>query len=110
MATPPAVPSMAPEAEARIRELRARRFARMRWLALRSGLVVLALVLAVALLAYWLLTSIGGRDVLLAQIQQRLPASAQLEWSRAQGPAAGPLTLHDVRLRYAMADKDGVRD
>jgi translocation and assembly module TamB len=64
---------------------------------------------AVALL-YWLLTTVGGRDVLLAQIQQRLPVEARLSWERAEGPAAGPLVLHNLRFSYVMADKDGNRD
>jgi len=96
--------------EARIAGLRAKRRARMRWLAIRGSIVAGALTLAVAALLYWLLTTIGGRDVLLAQIQQRLPAEARLSWERAEGPASGPLVLHGVRFTYLMADKDGNRD
>lgn len=96
--------------EARIAELRAKRRARMRYLAIRSGIIAGALALGVAALLYWLLTTIGGRDVLLAQIQQRLPADASLSWERAEGPASGPLVLHGMRFTYVMADKDGKRD
>ena len=47
--------------EARIAELRARRFARMRWLAIRAGILSVAIALAAGVFLYWLLTSIGGR-------------------------------------------------
>ncbi len=96
--------------EARIAELRAKRRARLRWLAIRSGIVAAVLMLGAVALLYWLLTTVGGRDVLLAQIQQRLPAEARLSWERAEGPASGPLVLHGVRFTYVMADKDGKRD
>ncbi|HEY4560488.1 MAG TPA: translocation/assembly module TamB, partial [Lysobacter sp.] len=96
--------------EARIAELRAKRRARMRWLAIRSSIVAGVLALGVAALLYWLLTTIGGRDVLLAQIKMRLPADASLTWERAEGPASGPLVLHGLRFTYAMADKDGNKD
>ncbi|MGH8084920.1 MAG: translocation/assembly module TamB domain-containing protein [Lysobacter sp.] len=92
-------PNLTPEQrEERIKELRRKRQARLRVLAVRSVLLAGALVLAVVLLGYWLLTTIGGRDFLLAQIVARLPADAELSWSRAEGPASGPLTLHDVRF------------
>jgi translocation and assembly module TamB len=86
--------------EQRAERSKARRaFARK--LALRSMLAALALgVLAFALL-YWLLTSIGGRDVLLAQVVARLPPGATLTWERAEGPVSGPLTMHGVRFDYA---------
>ncbi len=96
--------------EARIAELRAKRRARLRWLALRGSLVAGVLTLGFAALLYWLLGTVGGRDVLLAQIRQRLPAEASLSWGNAEGPASGPLVLHDVRFSYLMADKDGQRD
>ena len=86
------------EREARIAELRARRFARLRWLAVRAVLLAGALVLLGGLAVYWLLTTVGGRDVLLAQIVARLPAGTTLTWQRAEGPAAGPLTLRGVRF------------
>lgn len=70
----------------------------MRWLAVRAVLLAGALVLVGVLGAYWLLTTVGGRDVLLAQIVARLPAGTVLTWQRAEGPAAGPLTLHGVRF------------
>src|SRR5690606_25708485 len=82
--------------EARIRELRARRKARMRTLALRSAIGTTALVLLVLVAGWWLLGTLGGRDFLLAQVVARLPAGTTLEWRDAEGPASGPLTLHDV--------------
>src|SRR3989339_1946563 len=94
-------PSLTPEQrEARIAELRERRRKRLRWLAVRGSLTAGALTIALALLAYWLLMTVGGRDVLLAQVQQRLPAGATLEWREAEGPASGPLTLRGVRFEY----------
>ena len=94
--------------EARIAELRTRRLARMRWLATRSALVVVAVGIAVIVLGYWLLNTIGGRDVLLRQIVARLPAGSELTWSRAEGPASGPMILHDVRyVHRGCPDKDG---
>jgi translocation and assembly module TamB len=107
-------PTMTPEErdahEARIAELRAKRRARLRWLAIRGSITAAALTLGAAALLYWLLTTVGGRNVLLAQIQQRLPAEASLAWARAEGPASGPLVLHDVRFTYLLADKHGKRD
>ncbi|MBL8261688.1 MAG: translocation/assembly module TamB domain-containing protein [Xanthomonadaceae bacterium] len=94
--------------EARIAELRTRRLARMRWLATRSALAVVAVGIAVIVLGYWLLNTIGGRDVLLRQIVARLPAGSELTWSRAEGPASGPMILHDVRyVHRGCPDKDG---
>ncbi|GAB3381977.1 translocation/assembly module TamB domain-containing protein [Lysobacter fragariae] len=98
------------EHEARIAELRAKRRARMRYVAIRGSFLAGVLTLAIAAFLYWLLGTIGGRNALLGQIQQRLPAEAELSWERAEGPASGPLTLHGVRFTYAMADKDGKRD
>ena len=97
------------EHDARIAELRARRKARLRWLAIRGSLLAGALALASAGLLYWLLATVAGRDMLLAQIQQRLPSEASLSWERAEGPVAGPLVLHGVRFRYEMADEEGQR-
>ena len=84
--------------EARIAELRTLRKRRQRKVALRSGLGTLALLVLVALLLYWLLTTIGGRDLLLRQIVARLPAGTELTWKSAQGPASGPMTLHGVHF------------
>src|SRR5690606_658247 len=53
--------------------------------------------LVVVLLA-WLLKTVAGRDVLLNQIVSRLPTGTTLTWTSAEGPAAGPLTLHDVHF------------
>ena len=88
----------AAQREARIAELRTLRRRRQRKVALRSGLGTLALVIGAALLLYWLLMTIGGRDVLLRQIVARLPAGTELTWSSAQGPASGPLVLHGVHF------------
>jgi translocation and assembly module TamB len=71
-----------------------RRFGR---LGVRGIVLSLALTVVLLLIAYWLLTTLRGRDVLLEQIVARLPAGTELRWSRAEGPAAGPLTLYDVR-------------
>lgn len=100
-AKPPAAGEPTPaEREARIRELRTRRHARMRHLAVRGSLVAGLVVIGLVALGWWLLTTVAGRDVLLAQIKARLPAGATLEWARAEGPASGPMTLHDVRLDW----------
>lgn len=84
--------------EARIAELRARRRARLRVLALRSVVLGTGVFLLAVLVLTWLLTTVGGRDVLLRQIVARLPAGTTLTWSRAEGPVSGPLTLHDVHF------------
>ncbi|MCF7221744.1 translocation/assembly module TamB domain-containing protein [Marilutibacter chinensis] len=84
--------------EARIAELRARRRARVRWLAIRGALVIGGLAVALLAALYWLLTTIGGRELLLGQIQARLPEGTELTWSRAEGPVRGPMVLHDVRF------------
>ena len=84
--------------EARITELRTLRRKRRRTLAIRSGLGTLALAVGIGLLLYWLLTTIGGRDVLLRQIVARLPAGTSLTWKSAEGPASGPMTLRGVHF------------
>jgi len=76
------------------------RFYRRRRFWAWSGLGVLALVVAVVIAVYWLLQSVAGRDVLLAQIVSRLPVDSSLTWERAEGPVAGPLVLHDLEFRY----------
>ena len=88
----------AAQREAHIARLRALRRKRQRTIALRSGFGTLALVVLAALLAYWLLMTIGGRDVLLRQVVARLPAGSELTWKAAQGPASGPMTLHGVHF------------
>ncbi|GAB3338478.1 translocation/assembly module TamB domain-containing protein [Marilutibacter aestuarii] len=101
MARPPvpATPQPTPEErEARIRELRQRRRARMRVLAVRTGLVAAGLGLLAGGLLYWLLSTVGGRDLLLGQVVARLPPNARLEWRDAEGPVAGPMTLHGLRF------------
>lgn len=86
--------------EARIAELRARRRARLRVLAVRGGIAAAALTVLLCIGLYWLLQTVAGRDVLLGQIIARLPANASLTWQRAEGPLAGPLTLHGVDLHW----------
>ncbi len=76
------------------------RFYRRRGFWLGSGLGVLGLVLLLLLLLYWLLQTVAGRDVLLAQVVARLPAGASFTWSEVDGPVAGPLTLRNVDFRY----------
>jgi translocation and assembly module TamB len=88
------------ERETRIAELRERRHARMRKLAMRSSLGAGLLVLALAVFGWWLLTTIGGRELLLRQIVARLPENATLTWAQAEGPASGPLTLREVRFAW----------
>ncbi len=88
------------ERDARIAELRAKRRARMRVLAIRSGIAsAIALVLLVIAL-YWLVQTVAGRDVLLGQIIARLPEGSTFTWKKVEGPIAGPLTLHGVDFRY----------
>ncbi|MGV8922952.1 MAG: hypothetical protein ACOH1L_06345, partial [Thermomonas sp.] len=84
--------------EARITELATLRKKRHRKVALRSGLGIVALALLVGVLLYWLVMTVGGRNVLLSQIKSRLPAGAQLDWRSAEGPAAGPLILRGVHF------------
>ncbi|AKC86825.1 translocation/assembly module TamB domain-containing protein [Pseudoxanthomonas suwonensis] len=86
----PAPPPPAP----RPRFYRRRRF--WAW----SGLGVLALVVGALVLLYWLLQTVAGRDVLLAQIISRLPVGASLTWEKVEGPIAGPLTIHGLDFRY----------
>src|SRR5690606_9634610 len=93
-------PGIGPEErEARIAGLRARRRARMRTRALRSALGTATLAVLLVAAGWWLLSTLGGRDFLLAQVVARLPAGTTLEWRDAEGPASGPLTLHDVRFQ-----------
>ncbi|MEO8160593.1 MAG: translocation/assembly module TamB, partial [Arenimonas sp.] len=60
--------------------------------------------MAAALLIAWLFYTITGRDLLLARIVGALPADATLTWTSAQGPAAGPLTLHGLHYAYHGTD------
>ncbi|MEO5962107.1 MAG: translocation/assembly module TamB, partial [Thermomonas sp.] len=84
--------------EARIAELGTLRNRRRRKLALRSGVGIMALAFVVGLLLYWLVMTVGGRNLLLSQVKSRLPAGTQLTWRSADGPAAGPLILHGVHF------------
>ena len=95
MSTPASPPSPSPAPPPpRARFYRRRRF--WAW----SGLGVLAMVVAAVVLVYWLLQTVAGRDVLLAQIISRLPAGATLTWEKVEGPIAGPLTIHGLDFRY----------
>lgn len=76
------------------------RFYRRRKFWAWSGLSIAALVIGAIVLVYWLLQTVAGRDVLLAQIIARLPVGSSLTWSKVEGPLAGPLILHDLDLRY----------
>lgn len=96
------------EREARIAELRARRRARMRKLAIRSAVGAGIVVVLLLILAYWALTTVGGRGFLLSQIVARLPAGTELTWRDAEGPATGPLVLHGVHfVMRSCPDVDG---
>ena len=96
------------EREARIAELRAKRHARMRKLAIRSAIGAGVLVALLLALAYWALMTLGGRQFLLSQIVARLPAGTELAWREAEGPAAGPLVLRGVRFTMrSCPDVDG---
>ena len=86
--------------EARIAELRTKRRARVRMLAIRSGIASTVLLVLLAIALYWLVQTVAGRDVLLNQIIARLPAGSAFTWTRAEGPLAGPLTLYGVDFRY----------
>lgn len=103
-----AVPTPEDEREARIAELRKRRRARMRWLAIRSMISLAVVAVLGTLLGYWLFNTLRGRDLLLDQIVGLLPAGNELTWSRAEGPASGPMTLYDVRFVHrGCPDRDG---
>lgn len=94
--------------EARIAALRARRRARLRWLATRSLLGMLALVALAIGLGWFLFNTFRGRDVLLGQIVARLPDGNTLTWTRAEGPASGPMVLHDVEyVHLGCPDREG---
>lgn len=84
--------------EARIAELSKLRKQRRRKVALRSGFGTLAIVVLAGMLIYWLVMTVGGRNVLLAQIKARLPADTTFTWRSAEGPASGPLILHGVHF------------
>ncbi|HZF98184.1 MAG TPA: translocation/assembly module TamB, partial [Pseudoxanthomonas sp.] len=77
-----------------------RRFYRRKRFWQWSGGATAALVVGVIALLYWLLQTVAGRDVLLAQIVARLPAGSTFTWERAEGPVAGPLILHGVDFRF----------
>ncbi|TWH99113.1 autotransporter translocation and assembly factor TamB [Luteimonas cucumeris] len=77
-----------------------RRFYRRRRFWAWSGALIALGAVGLALLLYWLLQTVAGRDVLLAQIIARLPAGSSLTWDKAEGPLAGPLTLHGLDFRH----------
>ena len=94
-------PDLTPEErEERIAELRSKRRARVRFLAIRTGVLTAVLVVVLIGVVYWLVSTIAGRDALLSQVVQRLPANASLTWRSAEGPVRGPLTMHDMRFTY----------
>jgi translocation and assembly module TamB len=94
--------------EARIAELRTKRHARLRKLAIRSAIGTGVLVVLLLIVAYWALMTLGGRQFLLSQVVARLPAGTELTWRDAEGPAAGPLVLHGVRfVMRSCPDVDG---
>lgn len=76
------------------------RFYRRRRFWVGSGLGVVGLVALLLLAVYWLLQTVAGRDVLLAQVVARLPVGATFTWKQVEGPIAGPLTLRGVEFRY----------
>ena len=86
------------EREARIAELRAKRKARARKLAIRSALGSVAVIVLALVVGWWLLSTVGGRDFLLAQVKARLPEGTELSWTRAEGPVRGPIVLEGVRF------------
>lgn len=67
-------------------------------LARRGGIGLLVLAMVVAAVLYWLLSTIGGRDLLLRQLVARLPAGTVLTWRTAEGSMAGPLVLRGVHF------------
>ena len=79
---------------------RRRRFYRRKRFWQWSGGAVALGVLLLLFAAYWLLQTVAGRDVLLAQVIARLPAGSSFTWGSAEGPVAGPLTLRDVDFRF----------
>jgi translocation and assembly module TamB len=91
---PPAAPDGSAPAARRPRFYRRRSF--WAW----SGLFALAGALGLMVLLYWLLQTVAGRDMLLAQIIARLPAGATLTWEKVEGPIVGPLTIHGLDFRY----------
>jgi translocation and assembly module TamB len=64
------------------------RFYRRRRFWAWSGIGVIGLVLLALLAVYWLLQTVAGRDVLLAQVVARLPVGASFTWDKVDGPVA----------------------
>lgn len=94
--------------EARIAEIARLARRRRRKIAVRSGASTLAMLVLMVVAAYWIVSTIAGRDFLLAQIKLRLPAGTELSYSKAEGPLRGPLILHDVDfIHRTCPDKDG---
>ncbi|MFP3786749.1 hypothetical protein, partial [Burkholderia sp. SIMBA_024] len=61
------------------------RFYRRRRFWVGSGLGVVGLVALLLLAVYWLLQTVAGRDVLLAQVVARLPVGATFTWKQVEG-------------------------
>jgi translocation and assembly module TamB len=78
---------------------RPRFYRRKRFWQWSGGAVALG-VIGVLFAVYWLLQTVAGRDVLLAQVIARLPAGSSFTWGSAEGPVAGPLTLREVDFRF----------
>ncbi|MDO5504896.1 MAG: translocation/assembly module TamB domain-containing protein [Pseudoxanthomonas suwonensis] len=94
--------------EQRIAELARLARRRRRKIAVRSGVSTLAVLVLMAVAVYWMVSTIGGRDFLLAQIQLRLPVGTELQYDKAEGPVRGPLILHGVRfIHRSCPDRDG---
>jgi translocation and assembly module TamB len=96
----PVTEMTAEERSERLVELKARRRARLRKVAIRSGVALAVLGVLLLLALYWVLQTVAGREVLLAQVVARLPAGSTLTWEKAEGPLAGPLLLHKLDFRY----------
>jgi translocation and assembly module TamB len=66
---------------------------------LQLGTSLLALIVLLFALAYWLLMTMAGRDLLLAQIIARLPVGASLTWKAVEA-AGRAADLRGVDFRY----------
>ncbi len=90
MTAPAAAPAPRPP------RTRARHWAR------RAGIGSVLMALAAGALVFWLLSTAGGRDSLLARVVGLLPPGS-LQWEKAEGTVSGPLVLHGLRYQ-----RDGV--
>lgn len=98
----------AEQREQRMAEIKTLARRRRRKIAIRSGLGTAAIIVLMLIAIYWMVSTVAGRDFLLAQIKLRLPAGSELNYSKAEGPLRGPLILHDVEfLHRTCPDKEG---